>query len=89
MNDKINKYALSDEDMSKVDGGQLPMGWQFVINKGIKDFKATPEAEIIAMGFTKDANGMINYILAQGYAEQLGLNDADIETVKNYILKNY
>lgn len=80
---------ISDEDLIKVDGGKLPLGWQAVISGGIKQFKDTPESEITALGYTKDVNGMINYLLDSGLVQQFNLNDKDIETVRQFIIKNY
>ncbi len=80
---------ISDEDLTKVDGGKLPLGWQAVISGGIKQFKDTPESEITALGFTKDVNGMINYLLNSGLVQQFDLNDKEIETVRQFIIKNY
>ena len=80
---------ISDEDLTKVDGGKLPLGWQAVISGGIKQFKDTPESEITALGYTKDVNGMINYLLDSGLVQQFNLNDKDIETVRQFIIQNY
>ena len=52
-------------------------------------FKETPEAEIQAMGYTKDADGLIKYLLGSGYAEQFNLTENDIATVRQYIINHY
>ena len=83
------KNNLSDDALEAVEGGALPFGWQFVIKNGISTFKNTPDSEIAAQGYTKDADGMIKYLLNSGLVEEYNLNDADIETVKAYIYKNY
>ena len=80
---------IGDEDLTKVDGGILPLGWQAVISGGIKQFKDTPESEITALGYTKDVNGMINYLLNSGLVQQFNLNDKEIETVRQFIINNY
>lgn len=86
---EYKENRISDEDLTKVDGGKLPLGWQAVISGGIKQFKDTPESEITALGYTKDVNGMINYLLDSGLVQQFNLNDKDIETVRQFIIKNY
>ena len=85
----LKNRLVSDEDLTKVDGGKLPLGWQAVISGGIKSFKETPEAEIQAMGYTKDADGLIKYLLGSGYAEQFNLTENDIATVRQYIINHY
>jgi hypothetical protein len=89
MNAKYNKYEVNEESLDKVSGGKLPVIWKSVITAGIKEFKSKSEAEIVSMGYTKDAQGLINYLLDQNFAAQLNLTEEDIETVKNFILNNY
>ena len=60
-----------------------------MISGGIKQFKDTPESEITALGYTKDVNGMINYLLNSGLVQQFNLNDKEIETVRQFIINNY
>ena len=42
---EYKENRISDEDLTKVDGGKLPLGWQAVISGGIKQFKILRKAK--------------------------------------------